>query len=140
MKKSLQYRIISMIIIIFIALISLSFGFFVARSRTEGNVAYWVFKCIAVLWLVVEGITLWLPSANFGKLFPITIVAVLSQGIPALMRIGWTGDTPKVPVALIYVCAIVMFVFLITSVLFSLSNKTFKADEDRAKPSSNYKG
>ncbi len=139
MKKSIQYKVLSTIILLFIALLSLSFGFFVAKNRTDGNVAYWIFKIIAVSWLVIECITLWLPSSNFGKLFPITFVGVFAQGIPALMRIGWTGENPRVPIALIYVCSILMFIFIVFSLLFSISNKSFKKAENRAKPSSNYK-
>ena len=137
MKDSLKYKLFVTFGLLFITLLSLSFGFFVGSSRTDGNVAYWIFKSIAILYLVVIMILLWLKNNKVGRLLPLSLIGLVIQLIPVLLRIGWTGETPKVPVALIYIAAILMFILICISILLSISSNKFSKDEDRAKPSSN---
>ena len=59
MKDSLKYKLFVTFCLMFVALLSLSFGFFVGASRTNGNIAYWVFKSIAIIYLVVLLILVW---------------------------------------------------------------------------------
>ena len=137
MKDSLKYKLFVTFGLLFITLLSLSFGFFVGSSRTDGNVAYWIFKSIAILYLVVIIVLVWLKNNKVGKLLPLSLIGFVIQLIPILLRVGWTGETPKVPVALIYIAAIVMFILVSFSMLLSISSNKFSKDEDRAKPSSN---
>ena len=48
MKDSSKYKILAFACINFLALISLSTGFLLGPARTEGNVAFWIFKGISV--------------------------------------------------------------------------------------------
>ena len=137
MKDSFKYKLFVTFGLLFITLLSLSFGFFVGSSRTDGNVAYWIFKAIAILYLVVIIALIWFKNNKVGKLMPLSVIGIIIQLIPILLRIGWTGDNPKVPVALIYIAAIVMFILVSFSILLSISSNKFSKDEDRAKPSSN---
>ena len=40
-------------------------------------------------------------------MLPISVIGFIMQLIPILLRIGWTGENPKVPVAFIYISAII---------------------------------
>ena len=137
MKDSLKYKLFVTFILVFITLLSLSFGFFVGSSRTDGNVAYWIFKSIAILYLVYLIILVWFKNSRVWKMLPISVIGFIMQLIPILLRIGWTGENPKVPVAFIYISAILMFILIAMSILLSISANKFSKDEDRAKPSSN---
>ncbi|MCI5744931.1 MAG: hypothetical protein MR270_01455 [Erysipelotrichaceae bacterium] len=136
-REKVSYKILSTVILLFIVALSLVFGFFIATSRTEGNVAYWVFKAIVVAWLVFDIIFLWCPKTTFSKLFPNVIFATISQAIPAFMRIGWTGEDKLVPPTLIIVFAIILMMIIAFSSLMSISHGRFKRAEDRVPTSSN---
>lgn len=137
-KNEMKYKILVTMVFLFIIILSLSFGFFVAKDRTNGNVAYWVFKIIAILLLVIQGTIVWVKNASFSKIFPNSIVALIAQFLPILMRIGWYGEDKNVPVGLIYFNAIILFIMIALSILYSISHSQFKQQEDKAKHSSNY--
>lgn len=137
MKDTTKYKLLATFILLFIAIISLSMGFFVASSRTSGNIAYWVFKVIAIAWLVVEVVLLWTVNKSFGNNMVTGIFGFLVQFIPILLRIGWCEEKGfKVPTWAIYVAAILVFIFLVLTVFFAISSIAFKKAEDKAKPSS----
>lgn len=138
MKDTIKYKLLSSFIMFFALLVSLSFPFFVGTKSVDGNVTYWVFKVIALVWILAIIVGIWLQNANFSKLFPLAIISIIVQGIPAFLRIGWANEH-KVMVGLVYLFAIVMFILMIFSLLFAISNKRFKKAEDKAKPSSNAK-
>lgn len=138
MKDTIKYKLLSSFIMFFALLVSLSFSLFVGKQATDGNIAYWVFKIIALVWIVAIIIGIWLQDANFSKLLPLAIISIIVQGIPAFLRIGWAKEH-KVIIGLVYLFAIVMFILMIFSLLFGISNKRFKKAEDKAKPSSNAK-
>ena len=137
MSDSSKYKILVFVCINFLALLSLSTGFLLGPARTDGNIAFWVFKGIAVAFLVVTSVLTLLKSSTFSKMSPVVESAVLLQVVPTLCRIGWTGDEPKVPVLILYLCAILTFVAIVVAIFFLISHKTFKEAEDRAIPSSN---
>ena len=136
MKDSLKYKLFVTFCLMFVALLSLSFGFFVGASRTNGNIAYWVFKSIAIIYLVVLLILVWTRN-SISNILALSVGGIIIQLVPLLLRIGYIGEQPAVPVLVIYIAAILMFVILVSSILFSISSNKFKHDEDRAKPSSN---
>jgi len=137
MKDSSKYKILAFACINFLALISLSTGFLLGPARTEGNAAFWIFKGISVAYLVVVSVLVLLKNSNFSKMAPIVEAGLLLQVIPTLCRIGWTGEEPKVPVLILYLCAIATFVIIVLAIFFGISHKAFKEAEDKAIPSSN---
>ena len=140
MKDSLKYKFLAFVCILFVAGLSLSTGFLLGANRTEGNTAFWVFKIIAVAYLVVLAGMVFFKNSTFSKLAPVAEAGLILQVVPILCRIGWTGEEPKVPILIIYLCAIVTFVIIAVAAFLLIANKKFKQDEDRAIPSSNTPG
>lgn len=138
MKTSIKYKLLVTFIFIFIMGLSLSFGF-VFNKTTNGNVGYWVFKGITLAFMAVVLIGAWVSKGGFSKIFPLSIIAVLSQILPVFIRIGFTKENPAVTITAIYICAFVLFVMIAFGVLMSISHNKFKEDEDRAQNSSNAK-
>lgn len=136
MKTSVKYKLLATFIIVFIMGLSLSFGF-VFPKTTDGNVGYWVFKAITLAFLAVVLVGAWVSKGGFSKIFPLSIIAVLTQVLPAFIRIGFTKENPAVTIPAIYICAFVLFIMIAVGVLLSISHNKFKYDEDRAKNSSN---
>ena len=139
MKTSVKYKLFGTFMILFVMLISLLFGFFVAPSRTNGNVVYWAFKTATLLWLASMIVLLWLRKTNFSKFIPPVVIAMLAQLIPSLARIGYVGENPAVDIVVIIIGLIVMFLMLSFSIIMLIAHEKFKNDEDRAIPSSNTK-
>lgn len=138
MKTSKQYKFLVTFILVFVAAISLSIGFLVGTDKTNGNVAYWIFKTITILWLVVECVTLWLPKVNVGNQLLVGCLGFISQLVPMFLRIGYSvKDNTSTPIAWIYVSAILLFILIAISLFLSISGRQFKEAENRAKKSSN---
>ncbi len=139
MKDTTKYKLFSTLILAFIAIISLTMGFFVGSSRTSNNIAYWIFKSIAIVWIVVEIILLWTLKRGIGSHLILAILGFLIQFVPILLRIGFTSENEyHVPVGIIYFAAILDFIFLCIGIFFTISANTFKKSEDKAKLSSNH--
>ena len=138
MKTSIKYKLLVTFVLVFIMGLSLSFGF-VFNKTTNGNVGYWVFKGITLAFLAVVLIGAWVSKGGFSKIFPLSIIAVLSQILPVFIRIGYTSENPAATIPAIYICSIVLFVMIAFATLMSISHNKFKADEDRAQDSSNAK-
>lgn len=137
MNKTDKIKLSVLVIFTFLvaALISLSFGFFVGKSTTQGNVVYWIFKGIMVGWIALEAVLLAI-SGHVRKHLPIMVTGLALQGIPALMRIGFVR-LGRPYIGIIIVCSIILLIFISASVLFGIGSDISKRAEDRAKPSSN---
>ena len=139
MKTSVKYKLFGTFMILFVMFISMLFAFLVAPGRTMGNIVYWSFKTVGLIWLVSMIVLLWLRKTNFSKFVPPVIMAIIAQLIPSLARIGYTGETPLVPGIVIIIGIIAMFLLASFSILMLIAHDKFKKDEDRAIPSSNAK-
>lgn len=139
MKTSVKYKLFGTFMILFVMLISMLFAFLVAPGRTMGNVVYWSFKAVGLIWLALMIVLLWLRKTNFSKFVPPVIMAIIAQIIPSFARIGYTGETPVVPGIVIIIGIIAMFLLASFSILMLIAHDKFKEDEDRAIPSSNAK-
>jgi len=137
---SLRYKLVSSFFLIFVLTISTMFAFLIAPKAVDGNVAYWIFKGLALASIVGELVFLFTKNASFHKYFPVSIALILYQGVPALMRIGYVKDKTAVPVGFIFLGVILTFMILGVVMLYALSSDQFKEAEQKAKHSSNYKG
>lgn len=122
---------------LFIVALSLMFAFLIPQN-TQDNVFYWVMKGIALTFLVVLIIAYWGKNATFSKYFPLTLIATLYQGVPALCRINF-DNTHAVATWIYFVVVILSFLFIISACLYAFSTDKFIEDENRAKPSSKLK-
>ena len=138
MKTSKQYKLLVTFILVFVAAISLSIGFLVGTNKTSGNVAYWIFKIITILWLVIECVALWLPKVNIGNQLVVGCLGFIAQLVPIFLRIGYSAnDKTSTPIAWIYISAILLFILIAIALFLSISGRQFKEAENRAKNSSN---
>ena len=120
MNTSLRYRIVATIIITFITFTSLSFGFFVAPSRTTGNEIYWTLKIITLFWIILALGSFWITRKSFFKLAPISLIATIVQIIPELCRIGYKGENPQVPTFIIVICIVSLSILFVVSIVIAI--------------------
>lgn len=139
MKVSVKYKLFGTFMILFVMAISFLFGFLVAPSRTNGNMIYWFFKAICLIWLALMILLLWLRKSSFSKFVPIVLIAISAQLIPSLSRIGFKGENPMVPSYMILISVIIIFILSSISILLLIAHEKYQKDENRAIPSSNSK-
>lgn len=135
MKESMKYRLLGSFVLLFFAGLFLSFGFVVGRASTEGNVAFWVFKGIAVGFLAILAIAMLVTKGGFSIYFPLAIAGFASQIFPIFLRIGWKANH-KVSIAALYICGVLLFLLIATSLLYTFAHQRFAKDENSAKKSS----
>ena len=116
MKISLRYKIFATVVLLFIAFVSLNFGFNVAPSRTIGNEVYWVFKAWSLTYLAVLIGGFWLKSKRFSRLGPAGLMVTCAQLIPELSRIGFKGENPSVHVSIIVISSVLFATVLFASI------------------------
>lgn len=131
-----RYKLVATIGLLFVIAISLMFSFLVGTKQINGNAFYWVFKGIALASLIAIIVMLWFKKASFHKFFPLTLTAVLYQGVPALCRIH--NSKGNIPTAMYFIVVILTFLFVVAALLYGVSNDQFKEAENKAKKSSNY--
>lgn len=131
-----RYKLVATVGLFFIIAISLMFSFLVGTKQVNGNVFYWIFKGVAIASLVAIVVLIWLKNASFHKYFPLTLIAILYQGIPALCRIH--NSKGNIPTAMYFIVIILTFLFVVAALLYGVSNDQFKDAENKAKNSSNH--
>lgn len=115
-KVSLRYKIVATVILVFIGVVSLLFGFSVAPSRTINNDVYWVFKSWALMYLLVLLAGFWVKSRRFSRLAPAGLLVTIAQIIPEFSRLGFKGENPSVPTITIVLSSIILGFVLFFSI------------------------
>lgn len=115
-KVSLRYKIVATVILVFIGVVSLLFGFSVAPSRTINNDVYWVFKSWSLVYLFVLLAGFWVKSRRFSRFAPAGLLVTIAQIIPEFSRLGFKGENTSVPTITIILSSIILGFVLFFSI------------------------